>query len=48
MASLAFYFSEVRTKQPTSAANLQKAITFRPSGTKACFFGLEQWQRARL
>lgn len=48
VAPLAFYFSEVRTKQPTSAASLQNAITIWPSGTKTWLFGPEQWQRARF
>lgn len=41
VALLAFYFTEVRTKQPTFVADLWKAIIIRPSGKKH-FLGLEQ------
>lgn len=37
VALLAFYFTEVRTKQPTFVADLWKAIIIRPSGKKNIF-----------
>lgn len=46
VAFLEFYLTEVRTKQPTFAADLWKAIIIRPSGKKA-FLALQEWLRAR-
>lgn len=46
VALLEFYFTEVRTKQPTFAADLWKAVIIRPSGGKKAFLVLEQWLKA--
>lgn len=45
VAFLEFYLTEVRTKQPTFAADLWKTIIIRPSGKKA-FLAFQEWLRA--